>query len=31
MFTISAEARAYILKKGGVMTIYMESHHSSGG
>ena len=31
MFRISPEAREYIQKKGGVMTVYMESHHSAGG
>ncbi len=31
MFTISAAAKEYIKKKGGVMTLFMESHHSSGG
>lgn len=31
MFTISPEAKDYIRKKGGVITLYMESHYSPGG
>ena len=31
MFMISPEAKAYIKMKGGVMTLFMESHHSTGG
>jgi len=31
MFTISPEAGEYIRKKGGVLTLFMETNHSTGG